>query len=250
MREVRLRDIAEVEFEYKEADSYAREYGNPVVMLDVIKRAGENLIIASDKINAILDEARGTVLPADLTITLTNDQSDDTRAGAIEVAQDRRFLVGEAHLRTALVYQQLAAGTKAVGADRKNRVLARLVTAELRANAREQHGETKRFRHIIVRAGFKPEDRIGIGTMARKHDDRRLEPVFAQDTHCLAPVHVGQADVHQDEIDMPRLGFDKCRLRGFNRAGFEFLVQRELLDKRVAQFGVVIDHENFACVGH
>ena len=48
-KEVRLRDIASVEFAFKEADSYAREYGNPVVMLDVIKRAGENLIIASDK---------------------------------------------------------------------------------------------------------------------------------------------------------------------------------------------------------
>ena len=53
-REVRLRDVAEVEFDYKEADSYAREYGKPVVMLDVIKRAGENLLIASDSINACL----------------------------------------------------------------------------------------------------------------------------------------------------------------------------------------------------
>ncbi|MBK7084345.1 MAG: efflux RND transporter permease subunit [Flavobacteriales bacterium] len=84
-KEVRLRDIATVEFDYKEADSYAREYGNPVVMLDVIKRAGENLIIASDKINAILDEARGTVIPEDVTITITNDQSDDTRVQVDEL---------------------------------------------------------------------------------------------------------------------------------------------------------------------
>ncbi|MBL8001912.1 MAG: efflux RND transporter permease subunit [Flavobacteriales bacterium] len=84
-KEVRLRDIATVEFDYKEADSYAREYGRPVVMLDVIKRAGENLIIASDSINAILDRARGTVLPEDLTITITNDQSDDTRVQVDEL---------------------------------------------------------------------------------------------------------------------------------------------------------------------
>ena len=85
LNEVRLRDVAEVEFDYKEADSYAREYGNPVVMLDVIKRAGENLIIASDKINEILKEARGTVIPEDLTITVTNDQSDDTRVQVDEL---------------------------------------------------------------------------------------------------------------------------------------------------------------------
>jgi multidrug efflux pump len=49
-KEVRLRDIATVDFAYKEPTSYAREYGKPVVMLDVIKRAGENLLTASDKI--------------------------------------------------------------------------------------------------------------------------------------------------------------------------------------------------------
>ena len=84
-KEVRLRDIASVEFDYKEPDSYAREYGNPVVMLDVIKRAGENLIIASDKINEILKEARGTVIPEDVTITITGDQSEDTRVQVDEL---------------------------------------------------------------------------------------------------------------------------------------------------------------------
>ena len=84
-KEVRLRDIASVEFAFKEADSYAREYGNPVVMLDVIKRAGENLIIASDKINEILKEARGTVIPENVTITITGDQSEDTRVQVDEL---------------------------------------------------------------------------------------------------------------------------------------------------------------------
>ncbi|MBP6573848.1 MAG: efflux RND transporter permease subunit, partial [Flavobacteriales bacterium] len=84
-KEVRLRDVATVEFDYKEADSYAREYGKPVVMLDVIKRAGENLIIASDSINAIVDRAKGTVLPPDLTITVTNDQSGQTRVQVEEL---------------------------------------------------------------------------------------------------------------------------------------------------------------------
>ncbi|MEO8067876.1 MAG: efflux RND transporter permease subunit [Flavobacteriales bacterium] len=84
-KEVRLRDVATVNFDYKEADSYAREYGKPVVMLDVIKRAGENLIIASDSINAIVERAKGTVLPPDLTITMTNDQSGQTRVQVEEL---------------------------------------------------------------------------------------------------------------------------------------------------------------------
>ncbi|MEO9477752.1 MAG: efflux RND transporter permease subunit [Cyclobacteriaceae bacterium] len=76
---VYLRDIAEVDFEYKEKQNYARLQGNPVVMVDVVKRSGENLLSATDKINVILEKAQSEVFPADLIVTKTNDQSNDTR---------------------------------------------------------------------------------------------------------------------------------------------------------------------------
>ncbi|MEP0367281.1 MAG: efflux RND transporter permease subunit [Cyclobacteriaceae bacterium] len=76
---VYLRDIAEVDFEYKEKQNYARLQGNPVVMVDVVKRSGENLLSATDKINVILEKAQNEVFPADLIVTKTNDQSNDTR---------------------------------------------------------------------------------------------------------------------------------------------------------------------------
>lgn len=76
---VYLRDIAEVVFEEAEKTSYAREYQQPVVMVDVKKRAGENLINASEGITKIIDKAKAEVIPDDVTITITNDQSDVTR---------------------------------------------------------------------------------------------------------------------------------------------------------------------------
>ena len=76
---VYLKDIATVEFSEVEKESYAREYQQPVVMLDVKKRAGENLIIASDTIERILADARATVFPSNLEVSVTNDQSDQTR---------------------------------------------------------------------------------------------------------------------------------------------------------------------------
>ncbi|MEO7081736.1 MAG: efflux RND transporter permease subunit, partial [Flavobacteriales bacterium] len=84
-KEVRLGDIATVEYAYKEPDSFAREYGKPVVMLDVIKRAGQNLLSASDGIQQILKEDRGRVLPAELSISVTGDQSDNTRTSVDEL---------------------------------------------------------------------------------------------------------------------------------------------------------------------
>ncbi len=75
---VYLRDVADVKFIEKEKESYAREYMRPVVSLDVIKRAGENLIEASHSIHAIIEEAQKNDLPENLQITFTNDQSDMT----------------------------------------------------------------------------------------------------------------------------------------------------------------------------
>ena len=76
---VYLRDIAEVQFKEQEKQSYAREYSQPVVMLDVKKRSGQNLLKASSKIDAIIEESKASVFPDNLLISKTNDQSNDTR---------------------------------------------------------------------------------------------------------------------------------------------------------------------------
>lgn len=77
-RPIVLRDIAEVKYTYEDRTTFARADGSPVISLDVIKRAGQNLLSASDKIKVVLDNAK-KILPADLSITLFNDQSENTR---------------------------------------------------------------------------------------------------------------------------------------------------------------------------
>lgn len=74
-----LREIAEVKDTYKEKESYARFNGKNVITLNVIKRSGENLIGAADKIHAIIADLQATTLPHDLDITVTADQSTQTR---------------------------------------------------------------------------------------------------------------------------------------------------------------------------
>ncbi|MEO3407431.1 efflux RND transporter permease subunit [Mucilaginibacter sp. CAU 1740] len=82
---VYLRDIADVKDSFLEQESYARlkTPDNPnfknVITLNVSKRAGENLIEASDKINELIKLKQKTVFPKGLDITVTGDQSDKTR---------------------------------------------------------------------------------------------------------------------------------------------------------------------------
>jgi multidrug efflux pump subunit AcrB len=76
---VYLRDIAEVKDAFKERESYARLDGKNVITLNVVKRTGYNLIEATDKIKATVEEMQATELPQNLKITLTGDQSDSTR---------------------------------------------------------------------------------------------------------------------------------------------------------------------------
>ncbi|MDT0555316.1 efflux RND transporter permease subunit [Patiriisocius hiemis] len=73
-----LKDIAEVYFKDEDKTTYAREFGAPVVMLDVKKRAGENMVAAAEKIKVMVDDAVENVFPPDLQVTIANDQSEKT----------------------------------------------------------------------------------------------------------------------------------------------------------------------------
>ena len=77
---VYLRDVAVVEFGYKDKQNYARLDLSPVVKIDVMKRSGENLLIATDNIMALIAESEvNGRIPATTKVTITNDQSKDTR---------------------------------------------------------------------------------------------------------------------------------------------------------------------------
>jgi len=76
---VYLKDIAEVYFKDKEKTTFAREWGHNVVMLDVKKRAGKNMVEAANQIEEILSNIqKDNTLPNDLKITTSNDQSSKT----------------------------------------------------------------------------------------------------------------------------------------------------------------------------
>jgi len=73
-----LRDIAEINYHEKDKTTFAREFGESVVMLDVKKRAGQNAISASDQIKKIVKEKRANYFPPDLHISIANDSSTRT----------------------------------------------------------------------------------------------------------------------------------------------------------------------------
>lgn len=76
---VYLQDIAKVTFKDTEKTTYARESKEQVVMLDVKKRAGKNMIEAADAIKIIVKESQEKdIIPQDVTITLSNDSSTKT----------------------------------------------------------------------------------------------------------------------------------------------------------------------------
>ena len=73
-----LKDVAKVSFKEEDKTTYAREFGEPVVMLDVKKRAGKNMVAAAEQIQVIVKNAKENVFPPDLRVTVANDQSSVT----------------------------------------------------------------------------------------------------------------------------------------------------------------------------
>lgn len=79
---VYLRNVlaSPVKLQTKEKESYARFAGDNVVMLDVIKGSGENLLAASDNIEKLIEEVKENhLIPSDIDIVITLDLSDQTR---------------------------------------------------------------------------------------------------------------------------------------------------------------------------
>ena len=76
---VYLKNVAEVVDGTREQESYARLDKKNVITLNIIKRKGENLIEASDKIVVLINDLKENSWPKDVNVTLTGDQSEQTR---------------------------------------------------------------------------------------------------------------------------------------------------------------------------
>jgi len=73
---VYLRDIAELKDTIKQKESYARLDGKNVVTINIVKRAGENLISAAGKVKDIVSKMKESKeLPPSLKVVITGDQS-------------------------------------------------------------------------------------------------------------------------------------------------------------------------------
>jgi multidrug efflux pump len=77
---VYLRDIATITFKEKERTTFARDYGNQVVMLDIKKRSGKNMVEAVAGVRSIIEKAQLNYFPEGLNISYANDQSTRTIA--------------------------------------------------------------------------------------------------------------------------------------------------------------------------
>ncbi len=74
---VYLRDVGYVDYGLKDRDSYAYLDSQPVVSLQVVKKSGENLLSTISQVMDMLDDAKHNgLIPDNLVVTITNDQSD------------------------------------------------------------------------------------------------------------------------------------------------------------------------------
>ena len=73
-----IKDIADVTDGFLEQESFSSSKGKNVITLNVIKRSGENLIEASEKIKDIIKDMKAKEFPEGLDITISGDQSNKT----------------------------------------------------------------------------------------------------------------------------------------------------------------------------
>jgi multidrug efflux pump len=75
---VYIRDLADVQYGFKDQTTVARLNGEPCISINVSKRAGENIISITNKIKEILSE-REPKFPTGTHITIQNDRSKEIK---------------------------------------------------------------------------------------------------------------------------------------------------------------------------
>lgn len=76
---LKVKDFAKVVDGFEEKESYSSSSGKNVITLNIIKRSGENLINAADKIKDVIAEMKKSEFPKGLEITISGDQSSKTK---------------------------------------------------------------------------------------------------------------------------------------------------------------------------
>jgi multidrug efflux pump len=75
-RPIYVRDLADVEFAYKDRETYARLDGSPVITLGVVKRSGENIIETAENVKSAIASLESR-FPPGTVVKITGDQSED-----------------------------------------------------------------------------------------------------------------------------------------------------------------------------
>nr|NIP79505.1 efflux RND transporter permease subunit [Gemmatimonadota bacterium]NIQ54234.1 efflux RND transporter permease subunit [Gemmatimonadota bacterium]NIU74442.1 AcrB/AcrD/AcrF family protein [Gammaproteobacteria bacterium]NIX44422.1 AcrB/AcrD/AcrF family protein [Gemmatimonadota bacterium]NIY08644.1 AcrB/AcrD/AcrF family protein [Gemmatimonadota bacterium] len=75
-RPIYVRDVATVEFAYKDRETFARLDGTPVITLGIVKRSGENIIETAERVKAEIG-AMESGFPPGTVVKITSDQSED-----------------------------------------------------------------------------------------------------------------------------------------------------------------------------
>jgi multidrug efflux pump len=77
-RPIYVRDVATVDFGFRDRTSYARLNGAAVVTLDIVKRSGENIIATAEAVKRVVEQQKAS-FPPTTRVTITSDQSEDIR---------------------------------------------------------------------------------------------------------------------------------------------------------------------------
>ena len=75
-RPIYVRDVADVDFAYKERETFARMDGTQVITLGIVKRSGENIIETAERVKGAIAEMEAS-FPPGTVVKVTGDQSED-----------------------------------------------------------------------------------------------------------------------------------------------------------------------------
>jgi len=115
------------------------------------------------------------------------------------------------------------------------------------AHPRQQLAHAERLAHVIVGAGVERGHLVGFLSSRREHEDGHLRPLAQPPDH-LEPIHVGQAQIQDDQVRLTRLGGLQALLRG-DRLDEAITVTPERGPEKASNLRLVLDEDDDRSLG-
>ena len=148
------------------------------------------------------------------------------------------------------MHQQLICRLKRIGANRKDRIIAAFVLANMSTKPRQENTQFKGLCYIIIRSRIKTQNCICVSICTRQHNNWCSNACTTHETAHFAAIHIRQSNIQKDHIKIALLRDLKAFSCAHCQNNLKLFVEFQLITQHLDKVFIIIDNQDALTIAH